>query len=230
MKTKLTDKQRDNLEYVLEELPKHADQYPHIREQFTMTQFGCFSGAANINECDTHGCLLGHIATLPRFTERFDEYLQSGVLGRFDYDKFASIEFFERPSDELIDSTWHYLFSGEWVATSFDDAMDRVRRLLDYGYLVTRYGHVTGVILNSVIEPDEWILEDQPHKMWAEGKHDEKTSINEIRDVLKLEGYIATDIKICHDDMMCLWQWSCKIHKGSNLMLTTLNKNEIYLG
>jgi len=61
------------------------------------------------------------------------------------------------------------------------------------------------------MEKEDWILEDQAHKMWAEGRQKKKPTQNEIIEVLFAEGYLAANIDIWMDDMMGLWSWHCNL-------------------
>jgi len=149
MKTPLTPKQIDNLQYVLEELPKHADKNPYVRREFSMGDYGCYENSCDVSNCATHGCLLGHIATLPRFKEKFDEYKDDD--GYFNYSNFSSLEFFCEFIEKGELRTWEYLFSERWTSsdyTTFEDAIQRVKNLLEHGCLVKDYSYETMEIIS----------------------------------------------------------------------------------
>ncbi len=64
-----------------------------------------------------------------------------------------------------------------------------------------------------MIKRESWQLEDQQHKMWAEGLQDEKPTKMEIDIAINEEGYFAYEIDISFDDMLQCWGWIAKISK-----------------
>lgn len=57
------------------------------------------------------------------------------------------------------------------------------------------------------------IIEDQAHKMWAEGIEDEQPTKEDIIKYLKDNGWNCSNINIFFDDSQYCWRWSCDIHK-----------------
>ena len=124
---------RKNLQRVLEELPKLAEQMPEIRRDFDMEIYGVYNNLEkeNLGQCGTYGCLIGNAARVfkDEFTDDlFDEY------NKFDYNLFRKKFFpYLYGGIDYVTLKWVYLFSMDWAGTKFNDldsALQRIENLI----------------------------------------------------------------------------------------------------
>lgn len=62
-----------------------------------------------------------------------------------------------------------------------------------------------------MIQDKNTSIEDQSHKMWAEGMEDDRPTDNEVYDYLWSKGYHSTDLDIWRDTSQHIWRWSASI-------------------
>ena len=58
---------------------------------------------------------------------------------------------------------------------------------------------------------EDWTLENDAHKMWAEGKQSEEPTLEEIVNAVRSENYEVIHLDVDFDKMMGLWTWFCAI-------------------
>lgn len=56
-------------------------------------------------------------------------------------------------------------------------------------------------------------IRSQIHLMDAEGTSDSKPIKLDVKELIKQEGWIASNIEIFYDNMQGFWRWNCKIKK-----------------
>lgn len=126
----------DNKEKTLENLLKAYNGLmelvktkPEIKEKFNMQFYGCYDNSEKgFPVCETSGCLLGNMARV--FDLNKSEYYRP--FRTFNYRKFAEEEFPALFTKQNVrNPLWHYLFSTAW-GNSFDDAIDRLKLVIDY--------------------------------------------------------------------------------------------------
>ena len=138
---------RKNLLRVLDELPKLAEKMPEIKNDFNMGRYGVYNclKIENLNQCHTYGCLLGNIARI------FEKEFTNDVFdksGHFDYYLFNK-KFFPY-LNYYKNKEWEYLFCGDWKGTKFnkfDDAIERIKNLLDNDLECNNYNYKTNQII-----------------------------------------------------------------------------------
>ena len=149
---------RKNLQRVLDELPKLAEQMPEIKRDFDMGVYGVYNNLEkeNLGQCGTYGCLLGNAARI--FEAEFTDDLFSNFSGRFIYRKFAKKFFpylyFNEHNMFGIDHQkkgWNYLFCEDWAGTKFNDlnsALQRIENLLANDLECDEFRFETNQIIN----------------------------------------------------------------------------------
>lgn len=65
-----------------------------------------------------------------------------------------------------------------------------------------------------MIKDENTSIEDQAHKMRAEGGEDDKPTEKEVYDYLWSKGFHSTDLEISFDQQMGFWRWSASILKA----------------
>ena len=142
---------RKNLQRVLEELPKLAEQMPEIKQDFNMGMYGVYAylEKENLSQCNTCGCLLGNAARI--FKNEFTEDL-FGCYNKFYYTLFSG-KFFPYLYDKYKQPKlgWYYLFSNHWTFNyfnDFDSAIDRIKNLLANDLECEKFDYSTNKIIN----------------------------------------------------------------------------------
>ena len=149
---------RKNLLRVLEELPKLAEKYFYIRDEFDMTQFGVYCNLyiEDFHECKTNGCLLGNIARI--FEDEIKKGLFQDRYGLFSYDKFGRKYFpylyikIDRNKNLSKNIIWEYLFDTYWANTKFNDfdsAIERIKNILDNDLECNKFSYDTNQIIKK---------------------------------------------------------------------------------
>ena len=141
---------RKNLQRVLTELPKLAEQMPEIRRDFDMGIYGVYNHLKkeNLNQCSTIGGLLGNAARV--FVDEFtnDLFIDNKFhYGYFDFKYFPYLD----EDGEYPKIRWNYLFSDIWAGTKFNDldsALQRIENLIANDLECNEFCFKTNQIIN----------------------------------------------------------------------------------
>ena len=140
---------RKNLQRVLTELQKLAEQMPEIRRDFDMDILGVYNNLEkeNLNQCETVGCLLGNAARV--FVDEFTEDLF--LEYEFKYSLFGKKFFpYLYSTNDYFSIRLVYLFGYNWAETKFkdlDSALQRIKNLLDNDLECNEFDYDTNKII-----------------------------------------------------------------------------------
>lgn len=63
------------------------------------------------------------------------------------------------------------------------------------------------------VELNSTIIEDSPHKMWAEGTSYDKPLKHDVNQMLNGMGFNYKNLNIFFDELQGFWRWSCDIDR-----------------
>ena len=145
----------ENLLRVLKKLPKLAEKYPYIKNEFSMNKYGVYNylSKGRLQNCSAIGCLMGNSARI--FEKEFGDDIFD-KFGQFDYNLFGQKFFPYLYAGKYLfpnepNQRWEYLFSQNWSDTKFNDfdsALNRVENLLKNDLECKKYDYNTNKIIN----------------------------------------------------------------------------------
>lgn len=65
-------------------------------------------------------------------------------------------------------------------------------------------------------------IEDQAHKMWAEGSCDDEPTNGEVIEFMRQQEWVVSNVQISFDGMQSCWRWNCDLKYRTNDYLDTL--------